>query len=602
MTVFIRALERTDKAACLRSAAVAFDRGDSDADVFCLSSKDFQYVPGVPFAYWVQQEIRDVFKAHECFDNATVGRTTRCGLGTLDDFRFLRLFWEVDRSTNRWITYYHGGVYSPFYDNFPVVVNWQDDGGEIKVFVEQKVGSASRKVQAEDYYFKPGFVFPRRTKALAPKFMPKGGIFSTAGQAGFTPISDISATIALLSSRICSLLISLSQGRTGDAAQFEVGLVKRLPWPDIEDKKADLELLALNSWSLTRSLNSTLETSHSFIFPEVFLARLGRESHEETRRRLRANIESINGIACELYGFTNSISPSHMEDEIDLSIPSAKLDEVDSLLSWCVGVLFGRFDVRLATGEREMPQEPAPLDPLPIMSPGMLPDSSAPFHSHNGVLVVDKGHRHDLVRLIESLLEHLGLQVPDSLENWIKKVFFGQHLKLYSDARRKAPIYWPLATSSGSYTLWIYCPELDDQTLYTAVNDFIEPKLKSVEDALNTLHVRSSRTTSEERELEEQQDLQQELIELRDTILQIASNYKPNQDDGVQITAAPLWPMFRHKPWQKALKDTWDKLEAGEYDWAHIAYSYWPDRVREKCKTDKSLAIAHGLEEVFVSG
>jgi hypothetical protein len=70
--------------------------------------------------------------------------------------------------------------------------------------------------------------------------------------------------------------------------------------------------------------------------------------------------------------------------------------------------------------------------------------------------------------------------------------------------------------------------------------------------------------------------------------------------DGVQITAAPFWQLFRHRPWQNVLKDTWAKLEKGEYDWAHIAIAYWPDRVREKCKIDKSLAIAHDLEHLYV--
>lgn len=73
-----------------------------------------------------------------------------------------------------------------------------------------------------------------------------------------------------------------------------------------------------------------------------------------------------------------------------------------------------------------------------------------------------------------------------------------------------------------------------------------------------------------------------------------------NHDDGVQITAAPLWQLFRYKPWQKILKDTWTKLEKGEYDWAHLAMAYWPDRVREKCKTNKSLAIAHDLEALYI--
>ena len=108
------------------------------------------------------------------------------------------------------------------------------------------------------------------------------------------------------------------------------------------------------------------------------------------------------------------------------------------------------------------------------------------------------------------------------------------------------------------------------------------------------------RSRAEERQLEELQSFELELVELRDTLLKLAPAYKPNHDDGVQISAAPLWPLFRHKPWQKVLKDTWAKLEEGDYDWAHLAMNYWPERVREKCKTDRSLAIAHGLEDLYV--
>ena len=71
--------------------------------------------------------------------------------------------------------------------------------------------------------------------------------------------------------------------------------------------------------------------------------------------------------------------------------------------------------------------------------------------------------------------------------------------------------------------------------------------------------------------------------------------YRPHPDDGVQISAAPLWALFRHKPWQKILKDTWSKLEKGQYDWAHLAMHTWPERVTKKCESDKSLAIAHGV-------
>ena len=68
-------------------------------------------------------------------------------------------------------------------------------------------------------------------------------------------------------------------------------------------------------------------------------------------------------------------------------------------------------------------------------------------------------------------------------------------------------------------------------------------------------------------------------------------------NDGVQITAAPLWELFRLPKWRNTLKVTWQNLESGEYDWAHLAYSIWPERVIRASHRDHSLAIAHDLEE-----
>ncbi len=36
-------------------------------------------------------------------------------------------------------------------------------------------------------------------------------------------------------------------------------------------------------------------------------------------------------------------------------------------------------------------------------------------------------------------------------------------------------------------------------------------------------------------------------------------------------------------------------LEQGDYDWSHQAMDHWPERVKEKCKTNKFYAVAHGL-------
>ncbi len=141
---------------------------------------------------------------------------------------------------------------------------------------------------------------------------------------------------------------------------------------------------------------------------------------------------------------------------------------------------------------------------------------------------------------------------------------------------------------------------LNNQTVCSAVNDFVDPKLKQICDEVATLaNEGTNRSREEEKQYETLQSLELEIIELREILLNIAKDYQPTHDDGVQITTTPLWPLFRHKPWQKVLKDAWAKLEKGDYDWAHLAMNYWHKRVREKCKTDKSLTIAHGLEALY---
>ncbi|TIL82951.1 MAG: hypothetical protein E5Y89_02890 [Mesorhizobium sp.] len=349
-------------------------------------------------------------------------------------------------------------------------------------------------------------------------------------------------------------------------------------------------------------------------------ARLGDEdllSIEADLAKIQAEIDEI---AFGLYGFSEedraaALGSSTMinedgdggaedlEDSED-DDSSEAIDRTDSLLSWAVGVAFGRFDWRLAIGEREVPPEPEPFDPLPAKSPGMLPDGASPFHAHHGILVDDQGHPHDLPQLIEEVLVRVDVEVPSDMRRWLQRDFFPMHLKQYSKSRRKAPIYWPFSTASGSYTLWFYYPNLTTQTLYTAVNDFIEGpngKLSQVRRDIASLRDSAiARSRDDDRALEALQTLELELIELRDLLLQIAATYRPNNGDGVQITAAPLWELFRYKPWQKVLKDTWIKLKKGDYDWAHLARAYWPERVREKCKTDRSLAIAHDLEHLYV--
>lgn len=634
MTIFLRLLADADKAAALRAACTRLKRGEADPRAFAVDPEAFDAVPGKPFAYWVSDAVRQTFRRLPAFESE--GRTVKQGLATADDFRFVRAWWEVGGQGpvgggRKWFPFAKGGAYSPFYADVYLVVNWAQDGAEISNFFDLRTGKLNSRPQNTDSYFRPGLTWPRRTQGgLSMRAMPAGCIFADKGPAAFVADDaphELLALLALTNSAPFGLLVSLQMA----FGSYEVGVIQKTPVPALTTGHRSLTTLAAlarRAWSLKRTLDTVEETSHAFLLPAALRARLpapagrgaGREGAsdydppaiEAELARIQAEIDAI---AFDLYGFSaadraavlanqgasavsEEAAPADDEEDSDETAP---VEQMAGLLSWAVGVAFGRFDGRLATGERAAPPEPEPFDALPDRSPGMLPAGASPFHAHPGILVDDPGHPHDLARLVEAVLEGVGAPVPPDVRRWLQRDFFPFHLQCYSKSRRKAPIYWPLSTPSGSYTLWVYYPALTHQTLYTAINDFVDPKLKEVGAGGTALRNKgAARTREEEKQFEALQAFELELVELRDALLKLAPTYKPNHDDGVQISAAPLWQLFRHKPWQKVLKDTWEKLKKGDYDWAMLAMNYWPERVREKCKTDKSLAIAHGLEDLYV--
>ena len=89
---------------------------------------------------------------------------------------------------------------------------------------------------------------------------------------------------------------------------------------------------------------------------------------------------------------------------------------VAELVSYAVGCVLGRWDVRFATGGKPAPTLPDPFDPLPVCSPGMLqePDGlPATQNPHgyplridwDGILVDDPDHPDDIIRRVRDVLE-----------------------------------------------------------------------------------------------------------------------------------------------------------------------------------------------------
>jgi len=641
MSLFLRLLEADDKAAALRETVHAARSSESDARVFDVDPEEFRQVPGAPFAYWVSDWVLGCFCRLSWLQEYAL---VTSGTGTLDDFRFLRCSWEGDKE-NVSFPYAKGGAFSPIYYDQHLCVNWRADGEEMKAWIIVRYGGGhwARNIRSTEHYFRPGLTWPRRTNGLSFRVMPAGCIFADKGPAAFVDGDDPNALLALcavVNSAPFGALVALQLARTELAQSYEVGLIQQTPVPDLTDELANpnlepstlhseprtLSSLAHAAWSLKRSRDTPTETSHAFILPALLQVE-GEHLAEraaawslrvaETEADLAQIQAEIDDRCFVLYGIDGEdrrqiehgfgepadariATPDEEDASDDGPDPADQAPLTAALLSWTVGVAFARFDPRLATGERAIPPEPEPFDPLPARSPGMYPEGEEPADRPD-ILVDDQGHPDDLAARVRAVAERVKVEAPEDLRAWLAKAFFPLHIRMYSKSRRKAPIYWQLATFSAGYSVWLYIHAFTNDTLFRVQNDYVAPKLAHEERRLEALTAeqRDGATATERKALAEQQALVEELRVFLAEVKRVAPLWNPSLDDGVIINFAPLWRLVpQHKPWQKELKKTWDALCDGKYDWAHLAMHLRPERVVPKCAKDRSLAIAHDLENV----
>ncbi len=653
-TIFIRLIDEPDKASALRLATV------NSENYHAVDVHRFSQLPKSPFAYWASNGLFKAFESFEPLEGEK--REARRGAGASDDARYLRLSWEVsyvrEHRLGVWVPYAKGGNHSKYYSDVPLLVDWEPRRRTFFAFFGRP-GRQTTRPEALDFYFRAGLTWPRRTTSgIGLRVLPVGCIFGEKGPTCFVKDDKHAALLALLgltnSSAFASLVAMQLAAADAAARSYEVGVIQRTPVPELssEDESA-LGRCALAAWSLKRSADTRAETSHAFVLPAVLQAECDSlqsraQAWTDLSGSRQQEIAAIQGEIDDrcfaLYGIgfedrrsiEAGFGPTEASDEPDDedSYEDDSLDdEVDagpmvaSLLSWSLGVAFGRFDLRVASGDHPLPPEPDPFDPLPVCSPGMLTGGDGlpvaappagyplPFPT-DGILVDDPGHSRDLLKAVRAVFDEVfddanarwheaaelvGARGGD-LRDWFARTFFGEHIKRYSKSRRKAPIYWQLATSSGSYSVWVYIHRATPDTLFRVLNDFVGPKLDHEREKLDRLTrdagPNPSRTDRDA--LAAQESFVDELQALRAEVARVAPLWKPDLDDGVILNFAPLWRLVPHeRSWQTECRKAWDKQCAGEYDWAHLAMHLWPERVVPKCTEDRSLAIAHGLEDVF---
>lgn len=566
---FIRLIESNSKTEDL--LVIATD--PTNNEILTKNLSLFNSIPFSPLCYWASDDFLLIFSKYSAFSKK-LGFVYQ-GIATGNNDRYLRLWWEVPHNRKEnYKGYFKGGGAYDYANNSLLTVRWDEDGKEMKADAAAKYGSASRTIKNEDKFYLKGLTYTQvSSSGLMARPMTNNSIFDMKGPFVECKIEEYSC-LAILNSKPFNILTYFLT----DNRQLHPTIINKVPVPDFS-----VESLKELS-SLAKEI--TAELSQVYFQNEISMFRR-LENKSFTTSSVKSNRLRIDKIVAEAYQIELSefakfdyLLTSNIDDRRYSDIEYKNEEEE------IFGKAFSRFTNRKSVDSLNDAFE------FSIPSESNITNRDIYFFTENSFESSFEGFLNKSEK--ENLLNFYSRNNISDSWSYLNSKFFDTHLKLHTQDKRMAPVYWPLETKSGHFRIWIYYPEISDNSLYQIVNEFVEPKFDEVQKDIASLEMGGSA-----KELNEQQILRDELLDFKDELLRVAQlPYKPNQDDGVLISAAPLHNLFSHTKWRKATEDCWKKLEKGEYDWAHLAYSIWPDRVAKKCKKDLSMAIAHGLEGI----
>ncbi|MCK5818565.1 MAG: hypothetical protein KAH18_04785, partial [Psychromonas sp.] len=609
--------------------------GSSIQNLTVTDPSSFDAVPGSPFSYWVGDNLRELFKKNQPYKSEK--RNAVVGLQTGDDFRFARMWWEVSlediapadthselamgpycQLAHKWQSFAKGGKLSPYYNDLKMVCDWEIDGYKLKNF-------KGAVIRNSDCYYQSGFTWPLRALRYTPSVIPKGTVFSVRSMASFCDIDSLKSLIVLGNSKLYDMLFKLKLGQSG-RPEFIVGVANVLPIPDSNLSEHRAELEGYFNEGYKNSVAPYLCDETSRLYSRCWFEFLDSDSLEQAvtdytdyARKQKLSIENLQNKVdikvMELYGIEQSDLPkSYLENNWTTvtGLPIKEGDDISRFLAKdIVSNLFGRMFGRFSEGSDINLTERDALAPLPIQTlsldyklPNTLPESLQSLLK-KGIAPMGDDFS---VNANDAISELLVFLYPDkvnlneevqlslngrSLKQYIMKPmeFFQDHLTKYSGFSRISPVYLPLSSSSGNFVLWLFYPKLSRSTLYAVINDVLEPTISELEDNYKTAKtVNNSQHIKIASLLEEARDLRDQINDV------LVGGFQCNIDDGVVLCSAPFKRLFLNANWRDELKNRWVGLEQGEYDWSSLALSYWPQRVFNKCRQDRSIAIAHSVE------
>ena len=315
---------------------------------YMVEQQQFARIPGESVAYWLSSAFMKLFEGTKVSD---LGET-REGLSPADNDRFLRLWPEVESEkwNKKWFPYTKGGNYRKWYGNNDYMVNWENDGLEIKNNIDKATGRIRSHNYNGEYALKEGFTWTAiSTSVTSFRYVEGGFLFDSAGSMGFAySRENLKYIIANLNSKIAEEAFRF----ISPTIKFMPGQVASIPCNVDYGKRDEVTSIADELIAFSKSDWDSFETSWDFkkhpllrnvsTISEAFAQ--WQAECDDRFNQLKANEEELNRIFIDIYGLQDELT-TEVEDK-DVTVRKADLQrDIKSLLSYAVGCMFGRYSL-----------------------------------------------------------------------------------------------------------------------------------------------------------------------------------------------------------------------------------------------------------------
>lgn len=533
---------------------------------FIANQFDFEKIPSSPIGYWLSEST--INKISNSKELSTYG-TAMKGLDTCDNERFVRYWFEVsfEKFSNKlskdrkWFIYQKGGNFKKWFGNIDKVVNWDNEGKEIRNFRNQD-GSQKSRPQNISYYFKKGITWSAIGSKIISYRLLEDSIFGGGGNGFFPDEKNTLLFLGLLNSKISKFFLDLFNPTLNNLS----GDLNRLPILDFGSQVEKINDIVYSNIEIAKHEINFVEVAWLFQQNNLIFEQSNTISDSfykysnywsEKFYKLHRNEEELNGHFNEIYSLQNELSPTVPLEEITILQEEAKIVKNElfidpipvliQLISYSIGSIFGRYSLDkpglILANQGETLQDFVKQIPNPTFKPdedNIIPVLEDEWFNDDIVgkfktfLKAAFGEEH-----FEENLKFIEDTIGQDIRKYFVKDFYNDHIKRY----KKRPIYWMFTSPKGSFKALIYMHRYQPDLCSKMLNDYLRAfigKLEAKKQSETNLSLREDISAREKtaaiKEIDKLDVMLKDCREYEKTLYNIATQrINIDLDDGVKV-------------------------------------------------------------------